>query len=377
MIKLVQPYSQSYLNRGQNIVLLESMFRGIFIAQVVTNMKRGTEKERVRAKIDKNILLNNNAWTHHEFNLLVDIIYNHNQSISKENLIDIGHENPQMLARILVHDILKPDPIEVFKPKYSSRLVRNIERVLGQKRHIKASANVALIGDSNVGKRAIADKYLGKRIKTHGLSSVGSEFSVLEQPVILNKKKIELSFHSWRMTPQDVHDEARHNFYRRTEIGLIVFDISNPVSFLNAIKSMKELWSHNRKPVIPIALIGNKSDLRSTYNVNSIPVDSDTIAHYLDELSREIGFEVPYIEISTITDDGQYILMAYLMKFFEYLYHLQTLEANKFNQNEFSQYIYDKIHSSKKQAPNLDGMILYMKQNKEKIPLAVENRWAQ
>lgn len=68
-------------------------------------------------------------------------------------------------------------------------------------------------------------------------------------------------------------------YYRGSQAALVVYDISNPDSFAQAKKWVKELRAANGNNTI-IGLAGNKADLAA---VNKRKVDAREVADYADE----------------------------------------------------------------------------------------------
>ena len=351
-----------------NLLLKSSKrYNHLQLAQKLLGMEEGIKKEHLREKFDRDVLLSETEWTQKELNLLIKILYNFNQSIPVEMLVDIGHDNPQMLVRILVNDFLKPNPVQEFKPKFISQLIQNMNQFFHPEMYQSTAVNVAVIGDTNVGKQKLAETMLGKKTKTSSLLMMGSEFSYLDKPVKFNGRSLNLSYHFWRMNPQDASNETKKNFFSNAEIALVVFDLTNPVSFLKAIRWIEDIYEHNRKMVIPIALVGNKSDLRSVYSMTSLPIEIATINIYLERLNQKLGFKIPYIEISAKTTKGKDLLMAYLLNFYEYIFHLKSFKDIKSKELNFTTSIRDKFISTGKKFPNLNRMIMYLKRNTRRL----------
>jgi len=57
-------------------------------------------------------------------------------------------------------------------------------------------------------------------------------------------------------------------------------------------------------PVIPLVLVGNKTDLRLRQNYGISKEEGKQLAAKLSETTRKIGFSVPYLETSALTGEG-------------------------------------------------------------------------
>lgn len=152
---------------------------------------------------------------------------------------------------------------------------------------------VVLLGDGAVGKTSMRQQYLGKGFKEGYSMTIGADFCV---------KRVELSnmvvtFQIWDLAGQQRFDVVREVYYRGSSGALLVFDVSNPRSFENLPSWLNELTKNNYDRIVPIVLIGNKTDLRGT--VPCLPKEAGQ--QYASALTSWTGFEVPYLETSAKT----------------------------------------------------------------------------
>ncbi len=149
---------------------------------------------------------------------------------------------------------------------------------------------VVLLGDGAVGKTSIRQQYLGKGFKEGYSMTIGADFCV---------KRVELSdiiitFQIWDLAGQQRFDVVREVYYRGSSGALLIFDVSNPGSFENLPAWLNELTKNNYDRIVPIVLIGNKTDLRGT----SPCLPKEAGQQYAAALSQWTGFDVPYLETS-------------------------------------------------------------------------------
>ncbi|MHA1533051.1 MAG: Rab family GTPase [Candidatus Heimdallarchaeota archaeon] len=122
----------------------------------------------------------------------------------------------------------------------------------------KSVYKIVLLGDGAVGKTSIRQQYLGKGFKEGYSMTIGADFCV---------KRVELStmiitFQIWDLAGQQRFDVVREVYYRGSSGALLVFDVSNASSFENLPAWLNELTKNNYERIVPIVLIGNKTDLR-------------------------------------------------------------------------------------------------------------------
>jgi small GTP-binding protein len=157
----------------------------------------------------------------------------------------------------------------------------------------KTVYKVVLLGDGAVGKTSIRQQYLGKGFKEGYSMTIGADFCV---------KRVELgdltvTFQIWDLAGQQRFDVVREVYYRGSSGALLVFDVSNPSSFENLPSWLNELTKNNYDRIVPVVLIGNKTDLRG--KVPCLPREAGT--QYANSLTEWTGFDVPYLETSAKT----------------------------------------------------------------------------
>ncbi len=156
---------------------------------------------------------------------------------------------------------------------------------------------ITLLGEGAVGKTALRHRYLGEGFKQNYSMTIGADFAV--KRVMIDGQEYVAQI--WDLAGQVRFQSVREVYYQGTLGALLVFDITRPKT-LDAIPNwIKELMEHNRSPVVPMVLIGNKSDLRAE-NPNAI--SREVGEQYARSLSQWSGFEVPYVETSAKTGEN-------------------------------------------------------------------------
>ena len=94
---------------------------------------------------------------------------------------------------------------------------------------------------------------------------------------------------------------VRKNFYKGCKGALAVFDLTAMDSFENIKEWVDELWDNNGKGVMPIVIVGNKSDqLEKEVSEER----AKAMANLLSEKTKEFGYEIPYISTSALLGEN-------------------------------------------------------------------------
>ncbi|MHA1911612.1 MAG: GTP-binding protein [Candidatus Kariarchaeaceae archaeon] len=155
---------------------------------------------------------------------------------------------------------------------------------------------ICLLGEGAVGKTALRQRYLGEGFKQSYAMTIGADFAV-KRVTIDNQEFIS---QIWDLAGQVRFSSVREVYYRGAAGALLVFDISRPDTFEKIPNWIKELLDNNKGRIVPMVLIGNKSDLRETTPNH---VTRERGMTYAEQLSKWSEFEIPYIETSAKTGD--------------------------------------------------------------------------
>lgn len=123
-------------------------------------------------------------------------------------------------------------------------------------------------------------------IKDH-LSTLGADFAVNRVPVLDN---VVLELQIWDLAGQPGFENLRQRFFKGAAAAMMVFDLTRPETFENLKSWFEQLWRGQESKVMPIALLGNKSDL------DDHKIDEATIQSYIADLRTTHGLENCYID---------------------------------------------------------------------------------
>ena len=190
---------------------------------------------------------------------------------------------------------------------------------------------ITLVGDSGVGKSSIIGRFVTGIFIKDMSSTAGLNYS--QKLYELDGKKVNLNL--WDTAGQEKFRSLGRNFYKDSYIIIIVFDITNRMSFINA----KEVWYNEIKnygeKFKVLSLVGNKSDKYEEEEVT----DEEAIS-----FAKEI--DAKFFLVSAHTGDG-----------IDKMFH--TLADNFFDEEFMS-----KVDQSKED--RLDSIILKKEDLKHK-----------
>jgi small GTP-binding protein len=156
-----------------------------------------------------------------------------------------------------------------------------------------------MIGDSNVGKTSILNKYVTNKFTDEFTTTIGIDFHI--KRITVNNKIVKLQL--WDTAGQERFRAVTIGYFRGAQGAVVVYDVTNRESFNNIKKWIKDIDKNCYKDIV-IFLVGNKIDeidnrevsteegkeLSEEYNIN----------HY--ECSAKTGknIEELYFNIATI-----------------------------------------------------------------------------
>ncbi|MFX1513428.1 MAG: GTP-binding protein [Promethearchaeota archaeon] len=164
-----------------------------------------------------------------------------------------------------------------------------------------------LIGDGAVGKTTLRRRYMGERLDSNYIMTIGADFSVKRENI--EGFGSEITYQIWDVAGQPRFGQIRSGFYKGARGALLVFDLTRPDTFNNAGRWLNELQGA-LKQVIPFLLIGNKLDIRNQAPTSITTEQGKRYAEKLSQITDRFGFEVEYYETSALT--GENVNTAFL-----------------------------------------------------------------
>ncbi len=113
-----------------------------------------------------------------------------------------------------------------------------------------------LIGDSGVGKTCILFRFSDDAFNNTFISTIGIDFKI--KTIELRGKKIKLQI--WDTAGQERFHTITTSYYRGAMGIMLVYDITNPKSFDNIAKWLRNIQEHANEDVEKM-ILGNKCDM--------------------------------------------------------------------------------------------------------------------
>jgi len=139
-----------------------------------------------------------------------------------------------------------------------------------------------LIGDSGVGKSCLLLRFADDTYTESYISTIGVDFKI--RTIELNGKTIKLQI--WDTAGQERFRTITSSYYRGAHGIIVVYDITDQVSFNNVKQWLQEIDRYACENVNKL-LVGNKSDL-----TNKRVVDTNTAKEFAESLG------IPFLETS-------------------------------------------------------------------------------
>ncbi len=147
---------------------------------------------------------------------------------------------------------------------------------------------ILLIGDSGVGKSCILTRFADETFAESFISTIGVDFKI--RTIEIDNKMIKLQI--WDTAGQERFRTITSSYYRGSHGVIIVFDVTNKISFNNVKMWLSEIDRH-ASPSVNKLLIGNKIDLG-----NKREVSYDEGKDFADSMG------MPYLETSAKSGDN-------------------------------------------------------------------------
>lgn len=142
---------------------------------------------------------------------------------------------------------------------------------------------ILIVGDSSVGKSCLLLRFVDDTYTDNYFSTIGVDFKI--RTIMFGGKTIKLQI--WDTAGQERFRAITTSYYRGAHGIIIVYDITDRLSFDNVTKWFKEI-DHLANKKIQKLLVGNKSDLVSRRDVEYA---------IGKEFAEKLG--IPFIETST------------------------------------------------------------------------------
>merc|ERR1719193_1955985 len=123
---------------------------------------------------------------------------------------------------------------------------------------------VVLVGDANVGKTSLLQRFVNDKFIEDYKSTIGANFAVKKLKIWDENEKTsrEISLQLWDTAGQERFRALSAPFYRGSQVCVMVYDINNVVSF-DKLQSWKDEFLEQSNIIdsfFPFVVVGNKTD---------------------------------------------------------------------------------------------------------------------
>ncbi|MFW9782863.1 MAG: Rab family GTPase [Candidatus Heimdallarchaeota archaeon] len=160
------------------------------------------------------------------------------------------------------------------------------------------------IGDGGVGKTALTVRFSTGLFAEDYKMTIGVDFHVKTLPIETTEGTFKCKLQLWDTGGQERFNAIRPVYYRGSSGGVLVFDLTNYLSFKHLPRWIEEVRT-NTTSNIPLLLVGNKSDLSELRTVS---------IREINEFTKDSNLY--YMETSAKTGEGVgdcFYIMACLM----------------------------------------------------------------
>ena len=157
---------------------------------------------------------------------------------------------------------------------------------------------IVIVGDSGVGKTNLVKRFIQNTFSSNTLATVGVEF--FSNNYYINDKlcKIEM----WDTAGQERYKSMTSAYYRGAMGAIIVYDVTNQVTFNNIERWYNEIRDFSSKD-IQIIMVGNKTDLQ----------DKIIITNEMSQ-NKSADLEIPVVETSALNASNVKVAFHLLIK---------------------------------------------------------------
>ena len=152
----------------------------------------------------------------------------------------------------------------------------------------KIISQIIVVGDQNVGKTSLINKFLfpEKKINLENYIPTNS-FELLWNNYLINEKEI-ICLQFWDITGNEFYQQYAENFYKKCSFVFFIYSIDNKKSFLNINKWIEYYKKYNNEKDNILYLIGNKNDLENKREISyeeGLKFSEEKIFNYFVEIN--------------------------------------------------------------------------------------------
>jgi small GTP-binding protein len=144
--------------------------------------------------------------------------------------------------------------------KNSDNNIRVISNQQAEKEQKPIEAKIVLLGDQNVGKSSIAQRFCKNLFTGQHITTIGGAY--MQQKIVLSNG-VTIKFHIWDTGGQERFRSMANLYYRDAAAAILTYDITNEKSFESLSYWVEELKFKCDHENLVLCLAGNKCDVDS------------------------------------------------------------------------------------------------------------------
>jgi small GTP-binding protein len=157
---------------------------------------------------------------------------------------------------------------------------------------------IVLAGDGRVGKTSVRRRFLGKVFKADYIPTLGVDFA--PKSVVVGTLPVLLVI--WDIAGQPLYQGLRKRYYDGCSSIILVYSVVDRASFENASEWLVEVFQYIGR-VPPLAIVGNKTDLRSSEPPEKI-FTTEEGRSFARAFSVKMNTTALFIETSALTGEN-------------------------------------------------------------------------
>lgn len=122
-------------------------------------------------------------------------------------------------------------------------------------------AKIVLLGDQNVGKSSIAQRFCKNLFTGQHVATIGGAY--LQQKIVLNNG-VTIKYHIWDTGGQERFRSMANLYYRDASAAILTYDITNEKTFESLSFWVEELKYKCDQEKLVLCLAGNKCDVENS-----------------------------------------------------------------------------------------------------------------
>jgi small GTP-binding protein len=245
---------------------------------------------------------------------------NNNDNNNNNNENEIEKENTNTInKRSKFDDMITKNEKQLKKENLNNSIDFDIDKTIYQ-------FKIVLVGDINVGKTSILNKFIDKRFSKEHRATINIEFKI--KTIKINSTTI-CDLKIWDTCGDEKYFSLTKNYFKDSDGIILVYDITSKKTFFDLNKWLELIKNYIGK--INIILVGNKNDLKNKREVSEKDANNFAIKNNLKfyEISAKEDLDV----INNIFFDLSYDLIKNKNN---------EIEINNENNNDENNNVIDK-----------------------------------